>query len=294
MAELGMIEARFAARVDVKRRSSATSQGGHAMDLQLKGRIAAVAAASKGLGKAVALELLKEGAHVAICSRDQARIEATADELRKATGGQVFPIVADLTTLEGCRHFIQSTVMHYGGRLDILVTNAGGPPSGPVEGFDDAAWQAAIELNLLSTVRMVSEALPYLKQSDQGRVIAITSISAKQPLNNLVLSNATRAGVIGYIKTLANELGHTGVTFNAVLPGWTRTARVEELLENLAQARGTTPAEVEAGITAAIPARRMGRPEEFAAVVTFLASGRASYLNGVALQIDGVLSQGLL
>ena len=264
------------------------------MDLQLQGRIAAVAAASKGLGKAVALELLKEGAHVAICSRDQARIEAAADELRKATGGQVLPIVADLTTLEGCRHFIQSTVMHYDGRLDILVTNAGGPPSGPVENFDDAAWQAAIELNLLSTVRMVSEALPYLKQSDQGRVIAITSISAKQPLNNLALSNVTRAGVIGYIKTLANELGHTGVTFNAVLPGWTRTARVSELLENLAQTRGTTPEEVEAGITAAIPARRMGRPDEFAAVVAFLASGRASYLNGVALQIDGGLSQSLL
>ncbi len=264
------------------------------MDLQLNGRIAAVAAASKGLGKAVALELLKEGAHVSICGRDQARVEAAADELRRATGGQALPIVADLTTIEGCQHFIYSTIEHYGGRLDILVTNAGGPPSGPVESFDDDAWRKAIRLNLLSTVRMVTEALPVIKQSDQGRVIAITSISAKQPLNNLVLSNATRAGVIGYIKSLANELGHTGVTFNAVLPGWTRTARVDELLQNLADARGVTPAEVEAGITAAIPARRMARPDEFAAVVAFLASGRASYLNGVALQIDGGLSQGLL
>ncbi len=263
------------------------------MDLQLHGRVAAVAAASKGLGKAVALELLKEGAQVAICSRDPARIQAAADELRATTGGEVFPIVADLTTLEGCRHFIQATVDHF-GQLDILVTNAGGPPSGPAESFDDAAWQAALALNLLSTVRMVNEALPHLKQSDQGRVIAITSISAKQPLNNLVLSNATRAGVIGYIKTLANELGHTGITFNAVLPGWTRTARVDELLQNLAKTRGVTPEQVESGITAAIPARRMGRPDEFAAVVTFLASGRASYLNGVALQIDGGLSQSLL
>ncbi len=264
------------------------------MDLQLNGRIAAVAAASKGLGKAVARELLQEGAHVAICSRDEARIEAAAEDLRKATGGEVLPIVADLTTLEGCRHFIQTTVMHYGGRLDILVTNAGGPPSGPVERFDDNAWQAAIELNLLSTVRMVTAALPHLKESHQGRVIAIASISAKQPLNNLALSNATRAGVIGYIKSLANELGHTGVTFNAVLPGWTRTARVDDLLENLARTRGVTSAEVEAGITAAIPAGRMARPDEFAAVVAFLASGRASYLNGVALQIDGGLSQNLL
>jgi len=264
------------------------------MDLQLEGRIAAVAAASKGLGKAVARELLKEGAHVAICSRDPARIEAAAADLRRETGGEVLPVVADLTTLAGCQTFIQNTVQHYGGRLDILITNAGGPPSGPVESFDDDAWQAAIHLNLLSTVRMVSEALPYLKQSDQGRVIAITSISAKQPLNNLVLSNATRAGVIGYIKSLANELGHTGVTFNAALPGWTRTARVDDLLATLAQARGSTPEEVESGITAAIPARRMARPDEFAAVVTFLASGRASYLNGVALQIDGGLSQSLL
>ncbi len=264
------------------------------MNLLLNGRVAAVAASSKGLGMAVARELLQEGAQVAICSRDQARIEAAAAELRKTTGGSVLPVTADLTTLDGCRHFIQTTVMHYGGRLDILVTNAGGPPSGPVESFDDAAWQAALQLNLLSTVRMVSEALPYLKQSDQGRVIAITSISAKQPLNNLVLSNATRAGVIGYIKSLANELGHTGVTFNAVLPGWTRTARVSELLATLASARGVTPQEVEAGITAAIPAGRMARPDEFAAVVAFLASGRASYLNGVALQIDGGLSQSLL
>jgi len=264
------------------------------MDFQLHKRVAAVAAASKGLGKAVALELLQEGADVAICSRDEARITAAADELRKTVGGNVLPIVADLTTLAGCRHFIQSAAMHYGGRLDILVTNAGGPPSGPAESFDDDAWRSAIELNFLSTVRMVTAALPYLKQSHQGRVIAITSISAKQPLNNLALSNATRAGVIGYIKSLANELGHTGVTFNAVLPGWTRTARVAELLDNLARARAMTAAEVEAGITAAIPAGRMGRPDEFAAVVAFLASGRASYLNGVALQIDGGLSQSLL
>ncbi len=264
------------------------------MNLQLNGRIAAVAAASKGLGKAVARELLLEGAHVAICSRDQARIEAAAAALRQETGGEVAPIAADLSTLTGCQHFIQSALQRFGGRLDILVTNAGGPPSGPIESFDDDAWQAAIQLNLLSTVRMISAALPHLKQSDQGRVIAITSISAKQPLNNLVLSNATRAGVIGYIKSLANELGHTGVTFNAVLPGWTRTARVSELLENLARTRGVAPEAVEAGITAAIPARRMARPDEFAAVVAFLASGRASYLNGVALQIDGGLSQALL
>ncbi|RUA15520.1 MAG: hypothetical protein DSY55_06095 [Clostridia bacterium] len=264
------------------------------MDLMLQGRIAAVAAASKGLGKAVARELLLEGAHVAICSRDQARIEAATAALRQETGGDIHPVTADLTTPSGCQHFIQTTARHFGGRIDILVTNAGGPPSGPVDGFDDEAWQKAIELNFLSTVRLVSAALPHIRQSGQGRVIAITSISAKQPLTNLALSNATRSGVLGYIKTLANELGHTGITFNAVLPGWTRTARVDELLENLANARGITPKQVETGITATIPAKRMARPDEFAAAVTFLASGRASYLNGVALQIDGGLSQSLL
>ena len=263
------------------------------MDLQLQNRIAAVAAASKGLGRAVALELLKEGAQVAICSRDRKRITKTAQDLSATTGREVLPIVADLTTSVGCQHFIQSTVDHFGG-LDILVTNAGGPPSGPVANFDDEQWQAAIQLNLLSTIRMIQTALPYITQSPQGRVIAITSISAKQPLDNLALSNVTRAGIIGYIKTLANELGHTGATFNAVLPGWTRTARVAELLENIAHSKGTTPAAVEAGITQDIPARRMARPEEFAAVVAFLASGRASYLNGIALQIDGGLSRSLL
>ena len=263
------------------------------MNLQLTGRIAAVAASSKGLGLAVARELLHEGASVALCSRHQARIDEAAQKLRAETGGEVLPVVADLSTLQGCRHFIESAVQHFGA-LDILVTNAGGPRSGPVTSFDDAAWQEALQLNLLSTVRMVSAALPHLRQSPQGRVIAITSISAKQPLNNLVLSNATRAGVIGYIKSLANELGHTGITFNAVLPGWTRTARVDTLLESLAQARNTTPQQIEAGITASIPAGRMATPDEFAAVVTFLASARASYLNGVALQIDGGLSQSLL
>ena len=264
------------------------------MDFLLQGRIAAVAAASKGLGRAVARELLLEGAHVAICSRDQARIEAAATALHQETGGDIHPVTADLTTPEGCQHFIKATAQHFGGQMDILITNAGGPPSGPVDSFDNSAWEKTIELNFLSTVRMVSAALPYIRQSDQGRIIAITSISAKQPLTNLALSNATRAGVLGYIKTLANELGHTGVTFNAVLPGWTRTARVEELLKGLASTRDITPEQVEADITSAIPAKRMASPDEFAAVVAFLASGRASYLNGVALQIDGGLSQSLL
>ncbi|NOZ51272.1 MAG: SDR family oxidoreductase [Chloroflexi bacterium] len=263
------------------------------MDLGLQGRVAAVAAASTGLGQAVARQLAREGAGIAICSRDSQRIQATAAEIEKNTGAEVWPIVADVSTLAGCRQFIAETTAHF-DQLDILVTNAGGPPSGPALSFSDEQWQAAIELNLLSTIRMITTAIPHLQQSDQGRVIAITSISAKQPLENLILSNTTRAGVLGFIKSLANELGHTGITFNAVLPGWTQTARVDELLNSLAQVRQSTAEAVAASITASIPVGRMGTVAEFAAVVAFIASRQGGYLNGVALQIDGGRSQGLL
>lgn len=262
------------------------------MDYQLQGRVAAVAASSKGLGKAVAVALAQEGARVAICSRDTSRIDAAAADIRNA-GGEAWPITADLTTKAGCDAFVTGAAEHFGA-LDILVTNAGGPPSGPALTFDDEQWQYAIHLNLLSTVRMVYAALPHLRQSDQGRVIAITSVSAKQPLENLVLSNATRAGVLGFMKTLANELGHTGITFNSVLPGWTRTERVDELVESLSRSRQSDPESVVQSITHNIPAGRMGVPQEFAAAVAFLASGRASFINGVALQVDGGHSRGLL
>lgn len=263
------------------------------MDLGLQGRVAAVAAASKGLGFAVAKQLAAEGAKVAICSRDSARIEAAAAEITRLTGANVLPVTADVQTLAGCQQFIAAAADHY-GQLDILVTNAGGPPSGPALSFGDEDWQAAINLNLLSTIRMVLAAIPHLQNSDQGRVIAITSVSAKQPLDNLILSNTARAGVLGFIKSLANELGYTGITFNAVLPGWTRTDRVDELLNSLAMVRNSTPEEVAESIAATIPARRMGTVEEFAATVTYIASRYGGYLNGVALQIDGGRSQGLL
>lgn len=262
------------------------------MDLGLNGRIAAVAAASQGLGKAVAWQLAAEGARVAICSRNSNRINSAAAEIQQATGSEVWPIVADVSTPQGCQLFIDETVAHF-GQLDILVTNAGGPPSGPSLSMTDEQWLAAIDLNLLSTVRMVYAAIPHLQQSDQGRVVAITSISAKQPLENMILSNTTRAGVLGFMKTLANELGHTGITFNAVLPGWTHTARVDELLHNMAELRQATLEEVTAKITASIPVGRMGSVEEFAAAVTFIVSRKGGYLNGVALNIDGGSSKSL-
>jgi 3-oxoacyl-[acyl-carrier protein] reductase len=263
------------------------------MDLLLQGRVAAVAAASSGLGKAAALELAKEGAKIAICSRDEARVKQAAQDIANATGGEVFPVVADVSTRTGCKRFIAETARHYGG-LDIPVTNAGGPPAGPAEQMTDEQWLLAIDLNLLSTIRMVYAALPHLRASDQGRVIAITSISAKQPLDNLILSNTTRAGVLGFIKSMANELGHTGITFNAILPGWTRTARVRELLATLSETRHVPVAEVEASIAAAIPVGRMGSVEEFAATVAFLASGRSGYIDGLAIQVDGGQSKSVI
>ncbi len=263
------------------------------MNLKLEGRVAAVAAASKGLGRATALELAKEGADVAICGRNQERIAEAAQAIEYASQQHVLAVVADLSTHQGCLDFVQKTVQHF-GQIDILVANAGGPPSLPAEQVVDEQWRAAIDLNLLSTIRMVYAALPHLKQSDQGRVIAITSVSAKHPLDNLILSNVTRAGVLGFVKSMANELGSSSITFNAILPGWTRTGRVEELLQSLSTARGISPIEVEQGITAGIPAQRMGTVDEFAATVAFLASQRAGFVNGVALQVDGGHSAGLL
>jgi 3-oxoacyl-[acyl-carrier protein] reductase len=213
------------------------------MELHLQGRVAAIAAASSGLGKAVALELAREGAKIAICSRNKERITQAAQEIAAGTGAQILPVVTDVSTKAGCDRFVQETV-HFYGALDILITNAGGPPAGPAIQMSDEQWQAAIDLNLLSTIRMIYAALPHLQKSDQGRVIAITSVSAKQPMQNLVLSNTTRAGVLGFIKSLANELGQTGVTFNAILPGWTRTGRVDELLDNLSRTRNIPVAQV--------------------------------------------------
>ncbi|MCO6449774.1 MAG: SDR family oxidoreductase [Caldilineales bacterium] len=256
------------------------------MDLMLKGRVAAVAGASKGLGKAVALELAQEGAHVSICSRDGERVRQAAGEIAAASGGQVHAMPIDLSLETECQRFITETVEHF-GRLDILIANAGGPPSGPAADFTAEQWQSALNLNLLSTVHLVRAALPHLRRSDQARVIAITSMTAKQPMNNLILSNATRAAVQGFLKSMANEWGHTGITFNALLPGWTQTERVTELVSAISQRRQLPTEEVVAGITSEIPTGRMASPAEFAAAAAFLASGRASFINGVALPVDG-------
>ncbi len=263
------------------------------MDLGLKDQVALVTAASQGLGAAVALKFAAEGAKVAICSRDKGRIEARAAAIRELTGAPVLPIAADVTEPADVERLVRATVDRY-GRLDILITNAGGPPAAPFLDLSPGDFEAAFRLNLMSAVHLCYAAVPQMLAQESGSIVTITSISVKQPIENLVLSNSIRLGVIGLTKTLANELGAKGIRVNSVLPGWTRTDRVMELLDSRAAINGTTP-EIEAErIAESFPLGRMAEPEEFANVTVFLASPAASYVHGVALQVDGGAYQGSL
>lgn len=263
------------------------------MDLGLENKVALVAAASQGLGAAVALKFAEEGARLAICSRDEGRIEARAAAIREATAAEVLPVAADVTSPDDVERLVRSTVDHY-GRLDVLVTNAGGPPAAPFLDLAPKDFEDAFQLNMMSTVRLCYQVVPQMLEQGGGSIVTVTSLSVKQPIDNLVLSNSIRLAVIGLTKTLANELGPKGIRVNSVLPGWTRTGRVTELLERRAEINGTTP-EIEAErIAGSFPLGRMAKPEEFANVTVFLASPAASYVHGVALQVDGGAYKGAL
>ncbi len=256
------------------------------MELGLKNRVALVAASSKGLGRACAHELANEGARVAICARDGAVLNAARDAIAGDTGAEVLAVVADLTKPDDCARVVAETVARFGG-LHILVTNAGGPPAGYFMEFDDSAWQAAVNLSLMSTVRLIRAALPHLKAARWGRLINITSLSVKEPLDNLILSNSVRAAVHGLAKTLANQLAPDGITVNNVMPGYTQTDRINQLAAANAAKSGQTAEAVLAEMGKPIPMGRVGQPEEFAALVAFLASERASYITGVSVPVDG-------
>jgi 3-oxoacyl-[acyl-carrier protein] reductase len=255
------------------------------MDLGLSGKRVLVAAASKGLGRAIAAEFVKEGARVAICSRERARIEQVAKEIGAATG-----IAADVSTEDGCRTFVDAAVKALGG-IDVLIVNAGGPKPGKFAELDDAAWQKAFELTLLSAVRLTRLAIPELKKS-KGAIVFSTSTSVRQPgspaYGTLMLSNGLRAAVHGLLKTLSTELAPDGIRVNAIQPGRISTERIAELDADTAKREGIPIEKVqerfEKGV---IPLGRYGRPEEFAAAAVFLASPRASYITGVSLQVDG-------
>ncbi|HWQ55046.1 MAG TPA: SDR family oxidoreductase [Bryobacteraceae bacterium] len=262
------------------------------MDLELSGRVAIVAASSRGLGKAVALGLAREGAAVAMCARNEAALAAAADEIRRETGAGVLARPTDVTDPGQVRSLVAETMERF-GRVDICVANAGGPPSKSFAETTLEEWRAAADLNLISTVAFAREVLPLMQRQRWGRFIAIISVSVKQPLEGLILSNSVRSAVSGLVKSLANEYGPYNVLVNAACPGYTATARLEALLEKAAASRGVSRQEVEAGWTAHIPQGRLGRPEEFADLVVFLASARASYINGVSIAVDGGFVRGL-
>lgn len=256
------------------------------MDLGLKNKVALVTAASQGLGLAVAKALAVEGARVAICARNGERLATAADEIHAAGGGDVLTVVADVSQGDDARRFVDQAAARF-GRVDILVTNAGGPPPGEFLDLDEAAWRRGVDLTLMSAVNLCYAAVPHMQTAGGGRIIAIASVSVKQPLRNLTLSNAIRAAVVGLTKTLSIELAPYSILVNSVLPGWTLTDRVRQLVQARASKQGVSPEEIGKAIVADIPLQRMARPEEFAAVVAFLASDRASYITGAAIPVDG-------
>ncbi len=256
------------------------------MDLGLQNARVLVTAASRGLGAATARRFALEGAQVMLNSRSPEALTAAAESIRQESGAAVFTHAADLTAPGAAQTVIDATVTAMGG-LDILVTNAGGPPAGGFDTFDMAAWESAARLTLLSAVELIRAALPHLRQSQRAAVLTITSMAAKQPVENLTLSNALRPAVVGLTKTLSLELGPQGVRCNSILPGITDTERVTELMQARAQRAGTTPDTERAQSAAAIPLQRIGTPEEFANAAVFLCAPAAGFINGVALPVDG-------
>jgi 3-oxoacyl-[acyl-carrier protein] reductase len=262
------------------------------METGLRNRVAIVAASSKGIGRATALALATEGAHLALCARNADTLEDAAKQIRASYGVQVLTEPFDVSDDARVRHFVDAAHRQF-GRIDICVTNAGGPPSKTFADTTMEEWDRAYALNLRSIVSFAHAVLPYMRSQHWGRFITITSVAAKQPVLELVLSNAVRAGVLGLVRSLATQYGPDNITVNNVGPGFTATERVKELALANALTTGRDAAEYEAEVTKDIPLRRIGRPEEIADAIVWLASDRAAYVTGQTILLDGGVYRGL-
>lgn len=256
------------------------------MELGLENKIALVCAASRGLGKAVAEELANEGTSLILCARDEYILNQTCEEIRQKSDVSVLGITADLTITSDIERLFKNSIEIF-GKIDILITNVGGPPAGTFEGLSRESWENSTKLLLTSVLDLTRLVLPQMKERRWGRILNITSIASKQPVENLILSNSLRAAVTGFAKTLADEVAPFGITVNNILPGYTRTERVEHLARTIAGKEGITPEEAQSKWTSEIPMKRLGEPREFAGLAAFLVSERASYITGSSIAVDG-------
>ena len=263
------------------------------MDLGLRGRTALVAASSKGLGRAVADELAREGANLVICARGVRPLNSARRAIVQETGVEVVAVPVDLSEPDGVERLVAAAKAAF-GHVDILVTNTGGPPPGPFESHSSETWSETVRQNLYSVLNLTREVLPGMRKATWGRIINITSVAVKQPVDGLILSNSVRAAVTGFAKTLANEEARFGITVNNVMPGYTRTKRLEQLAAAAAERAGILPEEVFFDWEREIPMGRIGSPDELAGLVAFLASERASYITGVSIPVDGGAVRSLL
>jgi 3-oxoacyl-[acyl-carrier protein] reductase len=262
------------------------------MDLGLSGKVAIVAASSKGLGLATARALAAEGARIAMGARHRETLERAADEIRRATGAEVLPVPTDVSRPDDCARLVDETISRWGD-VHILVNNSGGPSPGTFDSTSDEAWREGIACTLENVIGLTRLVLPYMKKAGWGRIVNITSTSATHPIDGLLMSNALRAAVHGLSKTLAREVAGDGILVNCVCPGSHETDRIIHLFDARAQANGTNIGEERRKMTASIPLGRLGRPEELAAAVAFLCSEQASYITGTSLVVDGGLTRGL-
>jgi 3-oxoacyl-[acyl-carrier protein] reductase len=256
------------------------------VDLGIRGKVALVSASSRGLGRAIAEELAQEGVNLVVCARGEDALRKTAGEIRKSSGVEVVDVAADVSERAGVDRVVRAAFDKF-GKVDILVTNSGGPPSGSFESLSPEMWDAATRLLLTSAVGLARAVLPGMKERRWGRILNVTSIAVKQPIEGLMLSNSLRAAVTGFARTLANEVAPFNVTVNNLMPGYTRTDRVEQLARATGERSGTSAKDAFAKWEKEIPMGRLGEPREFAALAAFLASERASYITGSSIAVDG-------